>query len=304
VEPAVDGLDAALWLAGNRQLVERELPSRGGILWRGFAVRTRQDFERFIAALPLATMTYVEGATPRTQLSDKVYTSTEFPSTETIALHNELTYVRSWPTRIVFCCLTAAEQGGETPIADVRQVLRRLRPETAARFRDRGWMLVRNFGDGLSLTWQKAFHTGSRAEVERYCEQARISWEWKQGDRLRTWQVRPAIVQHPATGDEAWFNHVAFWHVSSLRAEVRDMLLGELGEAGLPYNTLYGDGTPIEPEVVEEIRAAYREETIVFLWQPGDVLVLDNLVAAHGRRPFTGARQVVVAMGDPITPGA
>jgi alpha-ketoglutarate-dependent taurine dioxygenase len=68
---------------------------------------------------------------------------------------------------------------------------------------------------------------------------------------------------------------------------------------GLPYNTYYGDGTPIEPEVVEQIQAAYRAEMVVFPWEPGDVLLLDNLTVAHGRRPYTGERQVVVAMAEP-----
>jgi alpha-ketoglutarate-dependent taurine dioxygenase len=114
--------------------------------------------------------------------------------------------------------------------------------------------------------------------------------------------VRPAITQHPTTGEKVWFNHVAFWHVSSLPAEVREALLSVFSEDELPYNTYYGDGSPIEDSIVQEIREAYAEETIAFPWQKGDLLMLDNMLVAHGRNPFSGERKVIVAMAEPFTP--
>jgi alpha-ketoglutarate-dependent taurine dioxygenase len=34
-------------------------------------------------------------------------------------------------------------------------------------------------------------------------------------------------------------------------------------------------------------------------WEAGDILLLDNMLVAHGRRAFTGPRQIVVAMAEP-----
>jgi alpha-ketoglutarate-dependent taurine dioxygenase len=31
-------------------------------------------------------------------------------------------------------------------------------------------------------------------------------------------------------------------------------------------------------------------------WNTGDLLVIDNVLVGHGRRPFTGSRRVLVAM--------
>jgi alpha-ketoglutarate-dependent taurine dioxygenase len=248
-------------------------------------------------------MKYMEGATPRTELKEKIYTSTEYPADHRIALHNELTYTLTWPMKISFFCVQAPSERGETPIADVRGVLRRLGPRVADRFRTRGgWMLVRNFREGLSLPWQKSFNSADASEAEAYFRAARIDWEWQSGGRgLVTRQVRPATARHPQTGEEVWFNHIAFWHVSSLEPEVRETLLSTMGVESLPYNTYYGDGSPIEDSLVEEIREAYRDETVSFPWQPGDLLLLDNMLVAHGRNSYRGERKILAAMGEAHT---
>jgi hypothetical protein len=103
------------------------------------------------------------------------------------------------------------------------------------------------------------------------------------------------------TGELVWFNHVAFWHVSSLEPQLREAMFALFGEENLAYNTYYGDGTPIEDSIIAEIREAYRQETILFPWQHGDILMLDNMLVAHGRSPFVGPRKILVAMGDAYT---
>jgi amino acid adenylation domain-containing protein len=301
VEPAVDIIDLAGWVANNLRAVESDLFEHGAILFRGFKVSDQPAFAEVVKAASVPLMEYVEGATPRTQLGGKIYTSTEYPADQSIALHNELTYVTTWPMKLWFYCSRPADRRGETPIADVRKVLRRIPHGIRRRFAEKGWMLVRNFGEGLSLPWQTSFHLESREELADYCRGARIELEWKDGDRLQTRQVRPALATHPRTGEEVWFNHVAFWHVSSLEPQVREAMLALFGEENLAYNTLYGDGTPIEDSVVAEIREAYRQETVEFPWQHGDVLLLDNMLVAHGRNPFAGPRKILVAMGEGFT---
>jgi alpha-ketoglutarate-dependent taurine dioxygenase len=275
---------------------------RGGILFRGFGLSDHFDFDRFLNAIKLPRMHYMEGATPRTELREKVYTSTEYPSDQYIALHNELNYVVTWPMKIFFFCVQAAETGGETPIADVRKVYERLDSRIRERFKEKGWMLVRNFGEHMSLPWQTSFRISDKAELEAYCQRSRIQCEWN-GDRLRTRQTRPAVRQHPLTGEWVWFNHVAFWHVSSLDQTVRQMFLKEYDQDDLPYNTYYGDGSHIDDAVVEDVREAYREETVTFQWQQGDLIMLDNMLVAHGRYPFTGPRKILTAMGEPCHDG-
>ena len=125
-------------------------------------------------------------------------------------------------------------------------------------------MYVRNFGDGFGLPWQTVFQTTNPAEVETFCRSHGIEFEWKKGNRLRTRQVRQAVAIHPKTGDIVWFNHAAFFHISTLEPNISEALLAEFLEEDLPHNTYYGDGSPIEPAVLDEIRTAYQQETVIF----------------------------------------
>jgi alpha-ketoglutarate-dependent taurine dioxygenase len=289
------------WAPRNADFIERNLRKYGAILFRGFGVDSVDKFDTSVNAFTSRLMSYTEGATPRLTLKDKVYTSTEFPAEHPIALHNELSYIVTYPTKLWFCCVTAPPVGGETPIADVRRVLERISPATREKFERLGWMLVRNYGDGLSLPWQTVFHTDDKDVLGEYCRNNKVEVEWKDDKRLRTRHIRPATRIHPVTGEKVWFNHIAFWHVSSLGADLREAFLKQWTEMELPYNTFYGDGSPIEPEVADELRAAYDAETVMFRWEPGDMILIDNISVAHGRSPYEGPRRILAAMGEAYT---
>ncbi len=296
IEPAVDGLSLPQWTTNNRDFILERLRTHGGILFRGFEVSSVNDFEVVLQALAGELLEYSYRSTPRTQVSGRIYTSTEYPAHQTIPLHNEMSYMRDWPMILGFCCLEVATEGGETPIADSRNVFNLIDPAIRDRFVRKGVMYVRNYGDGLDLSWQNVFQTDDRAEVEAYCRTAEIEFEWKNENELRTWQVCQAVAKHPHTGEMVWFNQAHLFHVSSLTSEIRDSLFASVdGEP--PRNAYYGDGSPIEDEALEEIRAAYARAAVIFPWQGRDVLVLDNMLAAHGRMPYRGPRQIVVGMG-------
>jgi alpha-ketoglutarate-dependent taurine dioxygenase len=305
IEPTVDGLELAGWARENRARIGQLLADHRALVFRGFGVDRVGDFEEFIAATSDGPkLEYVDRTTPREDRGERVYTATVYPPDQTIALHNEGAYWTTWARKLYFCCLVAPKEGGETPLADVRRVHDRLDTDLQERFRARGWMLVRNYNDGFGLTWQDVFQAEARSDVEAYCRDHDIEWEWKDGDRLRTRQVRPAIRTHPDTGESVWFNHAIFYHWTSLDPAVRDTLVRDLGMDGLPYSTFYGDGEPIEAEVAEHVRDAYLAEKIVFPWRRGDVTLLDNMSVAHARQPFVGDREIIVAMTEAYSPDA
>lgn len=302
IQPAVDGVDIVDWAANNRPFIESSLAKYGSILFRDFAVPDIACFTRFTQAISTELLEYKERSSPRHQVQDKVYTSTDHPSDQIIFLHNENSYAHKWPQKIFFHCVTPPETGGETPIADCRKIFNRIDRQIKDRFMDKKILYMRNFGSGMGLDWQVVFQTDNKASVEEYCRNTGYDFEWREGDRLRTRRLGLAAIKHPKTGEMTWFNHGTFFHISTLEPTLRDVLLSQFELEDLPNNTYYGDGTSIELEVLDALRDAYRQETVTFPWQKGDILLLDNMLVAHGRNQYTGSRFIAVGMSEVIGP--
>jgi alpha-ketoglutarate-dependent taurine dioxygenase len=298
IEATVEGVNPTSWMTGEREHIEAQLMKHGGLLFRNFNLQGVAGFEGFIKAITEELLEYNYQSTPRSAVGGQIYTSTEYPAAQTIPLHNEMAYAHVWPMKIWFYCITPAGQGGETPIADSRKVFARIDPQIRARFIEKRVMYVRNYGEGLDLSWSTVFQTSEKSRVEAFCRQAGIEFEWMERDGLRTRQVCQAAAVHPQTGEWVWFNQAHLFHISNLEPEVRQALSSTYQEKDYPRHAYYGDGTAIESEVLAHIREAYEQETIVFPWQAGDVLMLDNMLMAHGRKPFAGARRVVVGMSQ------
>ncbi len=296
--PAGSGQPLLDALPRLRARVDEALRHCGGVLFRGHEVGGADGLRAFAGAFGHPLLTYDFGSTPRSLVADGVYSSTEYPAHQEIPLHNEQSYARDWPMKIWFHCVTAAAAGGETPIADSREVYRRVDAGLRRRFAERGLLYVRNFGGGLDVPWQRTFDTADPAVVEAYCREHAIACEWKADGELRSRQVAQAVAAHPRTGEMVWFNQAHLFHVSALEPAVREALLDVVGPGELPRNVYYGDGGEIEESALDEIRAVYAELRVLFPWRAGDVLMLDNMLVAHGRTSFAGERRIVVAMAE------
>jgi alpha-ketoglutarate-dependent taurine dioxygenase len=280
------------------------LATHGCLLFRGFGLADDQQFSQLVEALASEQLEYQERSTKRTRTAGHVYTSTEYPATKTIASHSENSFQTTVPGKILFFAKTPSDTGGETPIASNIEILERLDAEILAELRGRGIEYLRNFDGGFDLSWQEAFQTDDRAVVGEYCARNAIECEWISDDHLRTKQRRPATRRHPRTGAEVWFNQLHLFHSSNLEPTMRQALLDALGVDGVPRNARFGDGGELGDDLVEAVRAAIAAAEAVYPWRAGDVLIGDNLLVSHGRRPYTGHREIRVALIDPIELGA
>ena len=260
IQPAVANVNLLEWANKNQETIQAMLIKHKALLFRDFEINSPTQLDQFIQATSIGeAISYNDRSSPRHEISGKIYTSTDYPAEQSIFLHSESTYCLTCPQKIYFCCLQPAQQGGETPIADSHKIFQRIYPQIRDKFIAKQVLYVRNYNDGFGLPWQNVFQTSDKAVVEEYCRQNAIEFEWKKGNRLRTKQIRPAVIQHPITGVNVWFNHAAFFHVTTLEPNIYQALLAEFSEADLPHNTYYGDGSPIEPETLTEIRSAYQQ---------------------------------------------
>jgi alpha-ketoglutarate-dependent taurine dioxygenase len=298
IEPGIDDVNLSYWASNNREYIVRELLRYGGILFRGFDIDSARQFEEFARCISPDLLDYVERAAPRSQVVNNIYTSTEYPASQCIHLHHEMSYSHNWPTKLFFYCARPAERGGRTPIASDRKVYNLIPPSIKQRFIEKKVMYVRNYGEGVDLPWQETFQTNDRSEVEAYCRKNHTDFEWVSESRLRTRQIRQAVATHPKTLDTVWFNHAHMFHPSSLEPVVMASLLTQFKDGELPRNAFYGDGTRIESSILDEIRGIYQQASVTFPWRQGDILLLDNFLVSHGREPYEGARTILVAMAE------
>lgn len=302
IRPADPEVDVFVWAMEHRELLHEKLLDHGGLLFRGFTDFSPSHLEEFMRTVTSEPLPYNERSSPRHQVNGNIYTSTDHPASQEIFVHNENSYQNSWPLYIFFLSIDQAQSGGETPIADCRAVYDEIDPAIRASFQEKGLCIVRNYNTGMGLTWQTVFNSEDPATVNAYCAKNQIQTEWLPNGVLRTTTMRTSpVAVHPKTGAKIWFNHGTFFHVTTLGKELSDTLLACLPKESLPTNTYYGDGSDIEPEVLNHLRSVYHKHTVKFPWQAGDLLMLDNMLTAHGRASFKGTRKVVVGMSEPMS---
>lgn len=297
-EMANDSVDILKLIKDNKKKFEVELLKYGGILFRGFNIRSLSEFNKLANAIIPNLLDYENRSTPRTRLGGKIYTSTEYPPNRHIPFHNENSYTLKWPSKILFFSVLVAEEGGETAIADSRYVYKNIDKHIVDEFNKKKVLYVRNYMAGIDLSWQEVFQTEIREEVEEYCTNNKINYQWGNGNiELTTKQICQATIKHPVTKEEVWFNQANLFNKSYLKKDEVEKLeqLFEKGE--FPRNSYYGDGSEISKNYFNIISNAYQREKIEFKWEKGDVMLLDNVLMAHSRNPFKGNRKVVVAMG-------
>ncbi|WP_263143473.1 non-ribosomal peptide synthetase [Pseudomonas sp. RIT-PI-AD] len=296
-EPADGDLDVVEWIGQNRGLLEEKLATHACILFRGFGLTGIEEFERFAEAVqPGLYGRY--GDLPKKEGGKNTYRSTPYPEQKMILFHNESSHQDRWPRKQMFYCEQPSPIGGATPIVDCREMCERLPADLLRTFESKGLLYVRTFTEKLDVSWQHFFKTDSREEVEARCRAAGIDWRWLDNDELQTRTRCPAVISHPLTGARSFFNQVQLHHIHCLDPDVRDDLIALFGIDNMPRHVYYGDGTPIPDEVMETIGRLYEDCAVRFDWQKGDVVLLDNMLAAHARDPFQGPRKIVVAMGD------
>lgn len=288
------------WVAAHRDALRAVVLEHGSVLVRGLGLRDPAQTTAVFQRLATGLMVEREAFAPRQSLPGGVYSATAWPANQQMCMHHELSYTLEFPGLMLFACLVAPSAGGATTVADAPTVLEALPAGLVERFEREGWLLVRNYNDEIGASYVEAFGTADRDVVEGYCRANSIEFAWQPDGGLRTWQRRFAVVVHPVTGRRCWFNQVAFLNDATLDPEVREFLLDVYGEEGLPFTTRFGNGDPIGEDVIGLLNDVYTANTVREPWQAGDLLLVDNVRSAHSREAFTGAREVLVGLADPV----
>lgn len=291
---------------------KNKLLKYGGLLFRNFPINSDNDFALVIKHLNTGNfIDYIGGDSPRKKVKDGIYTSTEAPPSVKIPLHNELSFTKNYPKHIYFYCEIAPVDRGETIIGDARRIYQSVDSEVMQRFVKKKLkytscyfyqsklMNLINKWQPCHKSWMDVFETKYKHEVEKKCSENEFALKWNKNGWVQISQVRPATMAHPKTHEMVWFNQAHLF-------DFNPKLLGWWRYLGAKivyspkhmrlHEVHFSDNTKIPRSDFYHIYQVLDDNTIAFPWQKGDVLVLDNILAMHGRATFTGKRRVLAAM--------
>jgi len=292
IQPQIKDANLNYWIKSNQDEFNNLLNKYGALLFRDFEINTVEKFKSLTDNISKEQLEYQFRSSPRHSIKENVYVSTTYPNDQAIEMHCESSYSTAPPDKIIFCCIIAAQNGGQTPIADTRKVLEYLPQNLKDKFIEKGVMYRRNLNKFLGLSWQEVFQAEKKEAVEDKCKKLGINFDW-QGENLIMQWSKKAICKHPVTQEECWFNHALFFNKFSLEKSLLNLVSSD---EELPSNTFFGDGASISEDEANEIKEAYNQAKVIFDWEVGDVLFLDNMLIAHGRNPFEGKRKIIVSM--------
>ncbi|MBB5803635.1 alpha-ketoglutarate-dependent taurine dioxygenase [Saccharothrix ecbatanensis] len=287
------------WISAHIYDLDALLLGFGAVLIRGLGVTDPAVLAEVRDRMSPVAVTDTEPFARRLEHGRGVVSSAEWPADQPMNPHHELSYALTFPRLLLYACLSAPLSGGATTLADATTMMSRLPADIVAKFEKLGWIMTRHYEGDVGLPWQEAFGTEDRSDVENYCRDNRIAFEWRPSGGLRTRQGRSAVIRHPSTGQSCWFNQIAFLSRWSMDEEFREYL-ADVPTADLPFDTRFGDGTPIGADAVRGINEAYETVVLREPWQRGDLLIVDNVRMAHGRDAYVGDRTVALAMADPV----
>ena len=291
IDAAAGDTIAEFWAEDRADQIRSLLLEYGAVLLRSFDVGDVEAFRNFVCAFSgKPFFDYAGGASPRHRTTASgVYNSTDYPPDLSIPLHNELSYSNVYPQHLYFMCVTPADDGGQTTLGDGRRILAAIDDAILNELRQKGVCYIRNLTaePASGYSWVEAFGSNDRDVVERIIGLQGAEFRWLSDDTLQLRQVRPATTRHPVTGEEVWFNQVYgfYFDRSEFGCDVQPRL-----------ECTFGDGTEIPIEIISHIRRVLEEQTFDHNWEMNDVVFLDNVLALHGRKPYTGEREIVLAM--------
>ncbi len=288
--------DLASWIGSNRDAVDATLKTAGAVLFRGFDVPGHDDFDAVVGSYGDENFPYAESLSNavRVNLTPRVFTANEAPPETAIFLHHEMAQTPIYPSKLFFYCAIAPDGGGATPVCRSDWLLERLEaevPDVVAKFETLGVRYTNvmpaenDAGSGQGRSWKSTLSVETREAAEARLKELGYDWAWLEDGSLRATSPRLDAIRTLPDGRRVFFNQlIAAWR-------------GWKDRRNNPSKSvMFGDGSPIEDAHMDAAVRISDEISADVAWQQGDVVLVDNFLVMHGRRPFQGKRRVLASL--------
>jgi hypothetical protein len=291
--------DAVAWVDQHRESLVEKATDHGAILFRGLPLDTPQDCDAFVTAFGIKNFPYIESLSNavRVNFTERIFSANEAPPEITIFFHHEMAQTPIYPKKLFFFCMQPAEEGGETPLCRSDVLFEKLaeRCPKFARDCDEKGLRYSNVmpaendpKSGMGRSWKSTLRAETREDAERRLKELGYDWEWMPDGSLRaTTPVLPAVFE-VSPGRKSFFNQL----IAAFK--------GWKDDRNDPTKAIrFGDGSQLDREAVNIATELAYELAFDLPWQKGDAVLVDNMLAMHGRRTFRGTRKVLASLADP-----
>lgn len=301
----------------NREWILQQLIEYGAILFRDFDVDSKEQFENLLVSLGLnLSSTYPFGTSSRTKISGNVFNASYIDRRFIIQPHTEMAYLQTRPRWISFYCDTEPTKYGETSCFDTHKVYQFLPEYLRQRFSKTDIKYMRPMNSKKDFiggrTIQEVFGTLDVDTIEKSCKEWNVKFKWLDNNFIEAETETPIVVVHPVTGKpclnanfllpeghlyqlKTFRNRYSFltkWLLTLVFKQYKKKKMLNFITPVLP------DGNQLTDEDVRLIYSIFYENSTIFSWQKGDILLLDNIRSAHGRLNFSGERKIMTCFGD------
>jgi len=297
-----DNALGADYFRNNKEMIRKELLKYGAIWFRGFdlmkSVQGYRDMHEAIELQPCLDPLHSSGLRKFSSERDALYEEVNKPSLRGhyIGLHSESTSKRTAAYAAFVCFQKATEGGGRFLVADGAAILAELDTKVLQKLYDRQIRISVSNID-LPPSFPQFVQDGVKELVDATVApkfdmdlEMMIGADGKEG-RLQAVEIAESpINRHPVTGIPVWFNN-AHNHARKLR-DRRPCGVPEVGMT----EVFYADTMEtLSLDDCSEIKRASEKHITALAMEPGDVLLVDNYRALHGRDVFQGDRYHAVS---------
>lgn len=290
---------AKYWVKENLTALKKELSCTGAILFRGFPVIDATSYDAFFSAFNYENFTYQESLSNAVRINhtEYVFTANEAPKEVEIYLHNEMAQTPIYPSIISLFCQDAADHGGETVICRSDSIYNQLlskEPELANKLEQLGvkyttLMPAENCPEsGQGRSWRGTLSVETIEQAEEKLRSLEYSWQWNEDGSLTAQTAAIPAIRTLENGRKVFFNQI----IAAYR--------GWKGVHENPSTALcFGDGSTFTKDFLDTVVTTSQSLSYNLEWQKGDVVIVDNNLAMHGRLPYSGEskRTVLVVLG-------
>jgi hypothetical protein len=267
--------------AGERSILDLNVEAiiglykeRGALLFRGFGADAAQ-FREF--AWQFCATAVFNDSPGRQPIEPEYNIHTVDGGVREFSLHPELSREPWKPDLAMFACFSAPSRGGETVICDGVELARQLPEAVREGLAGRRLLHIKPTWPAMLDYWLGT-PDPTDADLTKTPPDCPFTFHRVHGDIVRVFTRpalhRPMFIDAPAFGNFllfARFNH------------------------GRPDYPVLDDGHPVPEPWLQAIKATGDRLKVPVVWQPGDVVMLDNTRFMHGRNAIIDPGERLIA---------